>query len=108
MGKGRRYNGERKLNVKKVIAVIVVIAIIILFVFGINQILKADKQTMATKNVELNYMALFTNGNWGVINSSGEVLVNTDVAIIINASSIYNITKVEYSFDLKNHYIVHA
>lgn len=75
MGKGRRYNGERKLNVKKVVAVIVVFAIIILFIFGINQILKADKQTMASKNIELNYMALFTNGNWGVINSSGEEVV---------------------------------
>lgn len=37
-----------------------------------------------------------------VVNSSGEQYVNTDVAITINASSKYNINKVEYSYDLKN------
>ena len=36
-----------------------------------------------------------------VFNSSGEKLVNTDIALTINASSRYNITNVEYSFDLK-------
>lgn len=75
MSRGRRYNGERKLNVKKVAAVIIAILIIILFIFGIKQILKADKQVVASKNIELNYFTLFTNGNWGVINSSGETIV---------------------------------
>lgn len=36
-----------------------------------------------------------------VINSSGENVVNTDVALIINAVSKYDINKIEYSFDLK-------
>ena len=36
-----------------------------------------------------------------VFNSSGENLVNTDVALTINASSRYNITNVKYSFDLE-------
>lgn len=36
-----------------------------------------------------------------VFNSSGEKLTNSDVAITINASSIYNITKIEFSYDLK-------
>lgn len=36
-----------------------------------------------------------------VINSSGEELVNTDVAIIIDANSKYDISRVEYSYDLK-------
>lgn len=75
MSRGKRYNGEKKLNVKKVIAFFIFIAIIILAIIGIKQILKADKQTMASKNIELNYFTLFTNGNWGVINSSGETIV---------------------------------
>lgn len=37
-----------------------------------------------------------------VFNSSGENLVNTDVAITIEAESTYNITTLEYSYDLKN------
>ena len=52
MGKGRRYDGEQKLNLKKVFAVIATIIIIILFIVGIRQILKADKNTLASKNIE--------------------------------------------------------
>lgn len=75
MGRGKRFNGERKLNIKKVVAVIMTIIVCVMFVIGIKQILKADKQTISTKNVELNYFTLYTNGNWGVINSSGNTII---------------------------------
>ena len=37
-----------------------------------------------------------------VINSSGNSVVNSNVVLNVTASSIYKITKVEYSFDLKD------
>ena len=87
MGRGRRYNGEQKLNLKKVFAVIAAILIVILIIVGIRNILKADKNTLASKNVELNYFTMFSNGNWGVINSSGETIIepaNGEMIVIPN------------------------
>lgn len=83
MSRGRRFNGERKLNMKKVAGLIIVVLTVILCIWGIKQILKADKQTMATKNVELHYYTLFANGNWGVINSSGETIIEPAYAEMI-------------------------
>lgn len=86
------------------ILIIVIICVIVLsyllFFSDITNKLKASVNGLSAsinENVNQGDLPIINN----VINSSGEVLVNTDVAIIINASSIYNITKVEYSFDLK-------
>ncbi|MBR2241579.1 MAG: WG repeat-containing protein [Clostridia bacterium] len=87
MSRGKRYNGEQKLNLKKVFAVLIAIIVVILFIVGIKQILKADKNKVVGKNIELNYFTLFTNGNWGVINSSGDIVVepaNGEMIIIPN------------------------
>ena len=75
MGKGRRYDGEEKLNLKKVFAVALIFVAIIAFIIVMKQILKADKNTIARKNVELNYFAVYTGDKWGVINSSGEIII---------------------------------
>lgn len=40
MSRGKRYNGEQKLNLKKVFAVIITIIVIIMFFMGIKHILK--------------------------------------------------------------------
>lgn len=83
MSKGKRYNGERQLNMKKVVGVFVVILLIILFIVGIKKILKADKDTMASKNIPLAYYPVFSNGNWGVINSSGDTVIEPAYAEMI-------------------------
>ena len=43
--RGKRYDNERKLNIKKVIAVIIAILVIIMFVVGIKEILKDRPKT---------------------------------------------------------------
>jgi len=43
MERGRRYSGGRKLNMKKVFAVIIAFAVIIMFIVGIRKILKSNK-----------------------------------------------------------------
>lgn len=83
MSRGKRYNGEKKLNMKKVFAVIMVIVVIIAIIFGIQRILKADEQIKASKNIELNYFSVYSNGNWGVINSSGETIIQPAYAEMI-------------------------
>ena len=109
MSRGRRYNGEQKLNLKKVFGVFVVIIAIILFIVGINQILKKDKNTLARKNVELNYFTVFSNGNWGVINSSGDTIIepaNGEMIVIPNKAKpvficTYEVNYVDGSYKTK-------
>ena len=87
MGRGKRYSDERQLNYKKVYAVIGVFIFIVMFIIGMNKILKADKNTLATKNIELNYFPVYTNERWGVINSSGDMIVQPEYnEMILNYS----------------------
>ncbi|MCR5147267.1 MAG: WG repeat-containing protein [Clostridia bacterium] len=101
MSKGKRYDGEQKLNMKKVFGVFATILIIILFIVGINLILKADKNKVVSKNIELNYYSVFSNGNWGVINSSGETIIQPtypEMIIIPNKSKAFFICTYEVNY----------
>jgi len=75
MGRGRRYNeDEPKLNIKKVIAVIIAIAVIIMVIVGIVKLMHpADKQP--EKSVALKYYTVYTEEKYGVINSKGEMII---------------------------------
>ncbi len=73
MSRGRRYDEEPKLNIKKVIAVIVAIIVIIMSIFIIKDILTKDnKQTKITSK---DYMAVFKDNKWGVIDSEGNEVI---------------------------------
>lgn len=78
MSTGKRYNGEKpKLNIKKVIAVMIVIAVIVMAIMYITKMLgnhpKAEEKTVANK-----YFAVYTNEKWGVINSKGETIIKPE------------------------------
>uniref|UniRef100_UPI0039B9648C WG repeat-containing protein n=1 Tax=Candidatus Ruminimicrobium bovinum TaxID=3242779 RepID=UPI0039B9648C len=106
MSKGRRYDGEPKLNMKKVFAVFATILIIILFIIGINLILKADKNKVVSKNIELNYYTIFSNGNWGVINSNGDVVIEPmypEMIIIPNKSKAVFVCNYEVDYNEGNY-----
>lgn len=91
-----------------ILIMIIILAVVIsylLFFSGLTNKLKANvNELKVSVNDDINASDLPIID--GVINSSGESLVNTDVALIINASSKYKITKVEYSFDLKKWKII--
>ena len=72
--RGRRYEQEPKLNVKKVFAVLIAIAVIIMFVFVIQGILSKgeDKGKITSKS----YFAVFKDNKWGVIDSNGETIIS--------------------------------
>lgn len=71
--KGKRYDSESKLNIKKVIAVIVAIAVIIMFVLGIKTLLTKDKTE--TTNTVTSFYPVYTNEKWGVINQTGNIVI---------------------------------
>ena len=84
MGRGRRYEGEPKLNLKKVFAVAIAIAVIIMFIIGIKKLMTPGNK-VDEKQVALKYLPVYTNGKWGVINSSGDIIIEPtyDETIVI-------------------------
>lgn len=74
MGRGRRYDKESKLNIKKVAAVIIAIVVIIMFITIIVKLIKSnDKRT--AKNIPVGYYAIYENQKWGVINGEGKIII---------------------------------
>lgn len=88
MSRGKRYDGEPKLNFKKVFAVIIAIAVIIMFVIGIKKLMTPNNSA-EEKQVVLKYLAVYTDGKWGVINSKGDIIIEPtyDETIIIPDST---------------------
>ena len=77
MSRGKRYDGEQKLNLKKVFAVIIAIAVIIMFFIGISKLFDSEEST-TEKTVALRYFPVYTEGKWGVIDSRGNTIINPE------------------------------
>ena len=100
--RGTRYDEGAKLNVKKVIAVILIIVIIIALIFGIRSLLKNDSNSLTGKLENVYYYTIYDNGKWGVINSYGESVIDAtyDEMIVIpdNTKDVFICTyDVDYS-----------
>ena len=80
MSRGKRYE-EPKLNIKKVIAVIVAVIVIIMSVFVIKGIL--TKQDEKGKITSQSYFASYKDNKWGVIDSSGKNVIDPSYAEMI-------------------------
>lgn len=73
MGRGRRYNNEPKLNIKKVIGVIVAVVVIIMFIISIKNLLNSDS---ASNNlVSTTYFLLNKDNKWGVIDNNAKTII---------------------------------
>lgn len=70
--KARRYSGERKLNWKKVFAVIMVIAMIIMFIFVIKTLLTRQK---GEKVINTSYFTSYEKEKYGVIDYTGKTII---------------------------------
>lgn len=75
MSKGRRYDKEPKLNIKKVIAVVMAVAVIIMFVVGIKTLLTQENNNQE-KTVITSYYPVYTNEKWGVIDQTGKLIID--------------------------------
>lgn len=73
MSRGRRYDTEPKLNMKKVFAVIIAIIVIIMFIFIIKGLLTKDSST--GKIVSKSYFTSYKDNKWGVIDSEGNDVI---------------------------------
>jgi len=70
--RGRRYDNEPKLNLKKVVGVIIALAVIIMIIVSIVNIVKKSDQTIEVK--VYSYYTVYENGGFGVINNDGEIV----------------------------------
>ena len=73
---GKRYDGEPKLNIKKVIAVLILLVVIVMCIVLIFKFANQDK-TSNSKVVANSYISVYSAGKWGVINSKGETIIDT-------------------------------
>lgn len=73
MSRGRRYDNEPKLNLKKVFGTIITIAVIIMIIISLNKIL--DKKVSEISNEKVEYFATYLDNKWGVINSNGTTVI---------------------------------
>ncbi|MCI8291219.1 MAG: WG repeat-containing protein [Clostridia bacterium] len=101
--RGRRFDDEPKLNVKKVVATIVAVIVIVMVVASIILTLnkKNKEKLLAEKNIE--YFSAYSNSKWSVINSKGEQLSNIsydDMIVVPDQSK--NIFIVSYDVDYQN------
>lgn len=92
---------KKNLFIFIIIIVCVIVFSYFLFFSGITEKLKASA-TGITANVDKDVKKEDLPVIKSVINSSGNSVVNSNVVLNVTASSIYKITKVEYSFDLKD------
>lgn len=74
MSRGKRYDTEPKLNIKKVFAVIVAIIVIIMFIFIIKGLLTKDKTT--GKISSQSYFTIYKDNKWGVIDSNENIIID--------------------------------
>lgn len=70
--KGRRFDEEPQLNIKKVIATIIALIVIIMVIVSVISLFKPKKEKINEKH---EYFSLHANNKWGVINNKGEVII---------------------------------
>lgn len=73
MRRGRRYSNEPKLNIKKVIAVILFILVITMFGIIIRNLV--TKTNDGDKIEVISYYPVYTNQKWGVIDSKANIVI---------------------------------
>ena len=83
MSRGRRYDKEPKLNIKKVIGVVVAFIVIIMFIMAIKNLLNSDSSS--NNLVSTTYFVINKNNKWGVIDNNARIIIEPtyDDAIII-------------------------
>lgn len=101
MSNGRRYEKEPKLNIKKIIGVIVAIIVIIMFVISIKTLL--NKENSSKNSFNKAYFTAYKDGKWGVIDSQGKEIISFEqeeyITIPNNEKDIFIIIS---SIDLEN------
>ena len=77
MSRGKRYDDEPKLNMKKVIATIIAIIVFVLFVLSLKNLFTKENKPKEIVNVET-YFSAYKDGMWGVIDNKGNTIIDTN------------------------------
>ena len=75
MSRGKRYDSEPKLNLKKVFAVVILFVVIIMCVVMLKGIL-AGEEKQGGNITSIDYFAAYQNNKWGVIDSGGNIVID--------------------------------
>lgn len=82
MGKGKRYDGDVKLNKKKVAATIIAIVVIIMVIISLRNLF-TNSPRVSEMTVQTSYFTVYENGKYGVINNNGDYILNPEYDEII-------------------------
>lgn len=101
--KGRRFDNEPKLNMKKVVATIVAFLVIIMVISSMILSLNKRNKEQQTIPESVSYFSAYTESKWGVINSKGDKINNISYdEMVIIPDSTKNIFIVTYDVDYAN------
>lgn len=108
MNRGKRFDEEPKLNLKKVFATILAFFVVILVIVSIKNLFNKGKNTQEVA-VETTYFTVFDNNKYGVIDNKGNVIIKPtyDEMIIIPDSKedlficTYNVDYTNNTYDIK-------
>lgn len=103
--RGRRYDNEKKLNYKKVFAVLVLFIVIIMFIVGIKKLFTTGI-TSSGKITSVSYFPVYSNGKWGVINSNGDTIIEPqyeEMPVIPNNSQAVFICTYDINYETGEH-----
>ncbi len=105
--RGRRYDEKPKLNIKKVLGVIIALAVVIMIIISIVNIVKTSNKKVEIKNYL--YYTAYENGKFGVINNYGETVIEPaydEMIIIPNKSKaificVYDVDDINGTYKTK-------
>ena len=108
MSRGRRFDEEPKLNMKKVFATVLAVIVIILVVISIKNLFTKNKLVQEVA-VQTTYFTIFDNNKYGVIDNKGNEIIKPiyDEMIIIPENTTplfictYNVNYENNTFETK-------
>ena len=101
--RGRRFDNEPKLNMKKVVATIVALLVIIMVIYSMILSLNKKSKEQQVLPESVSYFSAYADSKWGVINNKGDKLSNISYdEMVIIPDSTRNIFIVTYDVDYTN------
>ena len=101
--RGRRFDNEPKLNMKKVVATIVALLVIIMVIYSMILSLNKKSKEQQVLPESVSYFSAYADSKWGVINNKGDKLSNISYdEMVIIPDSTKNIFIVTYDVGYTN------
>lgn len=101
MSRGKRFDGEPKLNKKKVVATVIAVIVVIMVIISLKRLFTNDKVQEMT--VQTGYFTAYDNEKYGVINNKGETVISFDYdEMIIVPNSEEDVFICTYNVDYEN------